>query len=65
MAKRPAKQPHKQLLTSTRNSDHHSRPSYQFRVGDRITDESGEWELFSRPYPIAGGKTVNVRVQRV
>ena len=34
-------------------------------VGDRLTDESGEWEVIGRPYTTAGGKTAHVRVQRV
>jgi hypothetical protein len=34
------------------------------RVGDRLTDETGEWEVVSRPYTIGGGKNARVRVQR-
>ena len=26
------------------------------RVGDRLTDETGEWEVIGRPYTTAGGK---------
>ena len=37
----------------------------QFRTGDRITDETGEWEIIGRPYTTAGGKNARVRVQRV
>jgi hypothetical protein len=37
----------------------------QLRVGDRFTDETGEWEVASRPYGMAGGKTVRARVQKV
>jgi hypothetical protein len=35
------------------------------RTGDRITDETGEWEIIGRPYTTAGGKNARVRVQRV
>ena len=35
------------------------------QIGDRLTDESGEWEVIARPYTTAGGKTARVRVQRV
>ena len=35
------------------------------QVGDRLADESGEWEVIGRPYTTAGGKTARVRVQRV
>jgi len=27
----------------------------QLRTGDRITDETGEWEIIARPYTTAGG----------
>ena len=37
----------------------------QLQVGDRFSDESGEWEVIARPYTSAGGKTSHVRVQRV
>jgi hypothetical protein len=36
----------------------------ELRVGDRLTDESGEWEVVGRPYTTAGGKTAHARVQR-
>jgi len=35
------------------------------RPGDRLADEAGEWAVLGRPYSTGGGKTVNVRVQRV
>jgi len=37
----------------------------QLQIGDRFSDESGEWEVIGRPYTTAGGKTSHVRVQRV
>jgi hypothetical protein len=37
----------------------------QLQVGDRLTDETGEWEVVGRPYTTAGGKTARLRVQRV
>jgi len=37
----------------------------QLKPGDRLADESGEWEVLGRPYSTAGGKNVHVRVQRV
>jgi hypothetical protein len=37
----------------------------QLRVGDRFTDETGEWEIISRPYGTVGGKTVHARVRKV
>jgi len=37
----------------------------ELRIGDRLTDETGEWEVIGRPYTIAGGKNARARVQRV
>jgi hypothetical protein len=37
----------------------------QLQVGDRFSDESGEWEVIGRPYTTAGGKISHVRVQRM
>jgi len=35
------------------------------QIGDRLTDEAGEWQVIGRPYTTAGGKTAHVRVQRL
>ena len=37
----------------------------ELRVGDRLTDETGEWEVVGPPYTAAGGKLAHARVQRV
>ena len=37
----------------------------ELQIGDRLADETGEWEVIGRPYTTAGGKTARVRVQRV
>jgi hypothetical protein len=37
----------------------------ELQVGDRITDETGEWEVIRQPYTTAGGKIVHARVQRI
>jgi hypothetical protein len=37
----------------------------QFQIGDRFSDESGEWQVVGRPYTTPGGKTIHVRVRRV
>jgi hypothetical protein len=37
----------------------------ELRIGDRLTDETGEYEVIGRPYTTASGKTANVRVKRV
>ena len=37
----------------------------ELRIGDRLIDETGEWEVVGRPYTTAGGKNARVRVQRV
>jgi hypothetical protein len=35
----------------------------QLQLGDRYTDETGEWEVVSRPVSFRGGKGVRARVQ--
>jgi hypothetical protein len=37
----------------------------ELRIGDRLVDETGEWEVIGRPYTTAGGKTAHVGVRRV
>ena len=37
----------------------------ELQTGDRLVDETGEWEVIGRPYTTAGGKNARVRVQRV
>jgi len=37
----------------------------QLQVGDRFTDETGEWEVVIHPYTTGGGKVVHARVQKV
>ena len=37
----------------------------QLKIGDRISDETGEWEVANRPHTTAGGKVAHVRVRRV
>jgi len=35
------------------------------RIGDRLTDETGEYEIIGRPYTTNAGRDVHVRVRRV
>jgi len=37
----------------------------ELRVGDRLADETGDWEVIAPPYSTAGGKNAHVRLQRV
>jgi hypothetical protein len=37
----------------------------QLHVGNRFTDETGEWEIISQPYGTVGGKSVHARVRKV
>jgi len=37
----------------------------ELQIGDRLSDETGEWEVIGRPYTAAGGKLAHARVQRV
>ena len=36
----------------------------QLRVGDRLDDANGEWEVIGGPWSMAAGKTVYAFVQR-
>ena len=36
----------------------------ELQVGDRLADETGEWEVVSQPSTTAGGKIAHARVQR-
>ena len=37
----------------------------QLKVGDRLVDETGVYEVVGRPYTTAAGKNAHVRVRRV
>jgi hypothetical protein len=37
----------------------------QLQIGDRLADETGEYEVIGHPYTTAAGKTAHVRVRRV
>jgi len=37
----------------------------ELRVGDRLADERGEWEVIAPPYSTAGGRIIHARVQRI
>jgi hypothetical protein len=37
----------------------------ELQVGDRLADETGEWEIVTRPATTVVGKTVRARVQKV
>ena len=37
----------------------------QLQVGDRLVDETVEWEVTVQPYTSPGGKNVHARVRRV
>jgi hypothetical protein len=37
----------------------------QLQISDRLTDETGEWEVVGRPYTTNAGKNARVRLQKV
>jgi hypothetical protein len=37
----------------------------QLKQGDRLTDETGEWEIIGRPYTTNAGKDAHARVGKV
>jgi hypothetical protein len=36
----------------------------ELRIGDRLTDETGKWEVIGRPFTTAGGKNAHARVRK-
>jgi len=36
----------------------------ELQIGDRITDETGEWEVIGRPFTTVGGENVHARVRK-
>jgi hypothetical protein len=54
----------KQQGRQIRLLSYHVSPKY-LQVGDRFSDETGEWQVASRPYSTADGKSINASVQRV
>ncbi len=61
MARRPEKKPEPASAPPTTRRV----LPMDLQVGDRLSDETGEWEVVGRPYTTAGGKNARVRVQRV
>ena len=59
MAKSPEKKPN-----SAKPPALHVLPM-MLRIGDRLADETGEYEVLNRPYTTNARKDVHVRVQRV
>ena len=37
----------------------------ELRVGDRFTDETGEWEVISPPFTTAAGKNAHANVRKI
>jgi hypothetical protein len=37
----------------------------ELHIGDRLADETGEWEVIGQPYTTNAGKDARVRVRRV
>jgi len=37
----------------------------RLQIGDRIADETGEWEVTGHPFTTVGGKNANVRVRLI
>jgi len=37
----------------------------ELQVGDRLSDETGEWEVVGRPYMTGGGRNAHARLQQV
>jgi hypothetical protein len=64
MAKsRPDKKSEEKALTTTPIAEQRILPM-QLKIGDRLVDESGEYEVIRRPCTTAASKNARVRVQR-
>jgi hypothetical protein len=37
----------------------------ELQVGDRLANETGEWEVIAPPYSTTGGRMVHARVQKI
>jgi hypothetical protein len=37
----------------------------ELRIGDRLVDETGEWEIIGNPFTTAAGKNARARVRKV
>ena len=37
----------------------------QLQIGDRLVDETGTWEVASRPYTTNAGKDAHIRIKKV
>ena len=37
----------------------------ELQVGDRLANETGEWEVIAAPYSTTGGRMIHARVQRI
>ena len=37
----------------------------EVQIGDRLVNETGEWEVVARPFTTAAGKNAHVRVRQV
>jgi hypothetical protein len=37
----------------------------ELQIGDRVADETGEWEVISRPYTAAAGKLAHAHARKV
>ena len=53
-----------QVATCPQLMAHHVFPRH-FQVGDRFSDETGEWEVASRPYSTDGGKSIHAYVHMI
>jgi len=64
MAQRPAKKPKRQLdLPTPAPTTTTPVLPMQLQIGDRFTDEEGEWEIATRPWTTHGGKMIHASVQ--
>jgi hypothetical protein len=61
---RPEKKREENKPASARAAEQRVLPM-QLQIGDRLVDETGTWEVASRPYTTNAGKDAHIRIKKV
>jgi hypothetical protein len=61
---RPEKKREENKPASARAAEQRVLPM-QLQIGDRLVDETGAWEVASRPYTTNAGKDAHIRIKKV
>jgi hypothetical protein len=61
---RPEKKREENKPASARAAEQRVLPM-QLQIGDRLVDETGTWEVASRPYTTNAGKDAHIRIKKI